>query len=619
MLRAVAIMVATAAIVATAMPAVAQSSLDVVDVDGADYPTVSLTIDVGPSVMPVTQFTVFEDGIEVASAAHRLTSGHEVVLLVDASGSMRGTRLAGLQEAAEAFVAELHPDVAVALTTFASEVEPVVAMTRDRNVLATGIAAIDADGQTALFDALLTAAQQFSSDADQRTLVVFADGEDNHSAATLAHASAVLTDAAIRVITVELLTEVSDGNALRSLAAATSGDALEAAAIEELTDRYVRAAQLIGSRYRLSYVAEATTAASVIVAASTAGAVTYASPVEILYPPDGATSNHTEDSVAPVVLPDRRGDVEAAESPPAGMLAAGAAAVAVALVLLAVALAPEPARLDADRRGAIGANPGGRLTTRSQHSFPAGVSSDRLRGALERAGVAQTPTQFVVRVAGAAMAATTFVLVLVSPITAVFVAVMSVWSAKLFLDVAAGRRRKAFADQLDDTLQLLAASLRAGHSLLQAVDTVSREAVEPTATEFRRIINATRVGQDLSHAMDASVQRTGSEDFSWVAQAIAIHREVGGNLAEVLDTVGDTIRERNQIRRQVQALSAEGKLSAIVLMGLPVGILFFLGVVNPTYLARFTGEPIGWVMLAAVVVLMTCGGLWLRKLIKIEF
>jgi tight adherence protein B len=111
----------------------------------------------------------------------------------------------------------------------------------------------------------------------------------------------------------------------------------------------------------------------------------------------------------------------------------------------------------------------------------------------------------------------------------------------------------------------------------------------------------------------------GSDDFTWVAQAIAIHREVGGNLAEVLDAVGHTIRERNQIRRQVKALSAEGKLSAIVLGALPFVIVGFISLTNPDYLAKFTESVVGYGMLAAVVVLMLMGGFWLKKTVAITF
>jgi tight adherence protein B len=193
------------------------------------------------------------------------------------------------------------------------------------------------------------------------------------------------------------------------------------------------------------------------------------------------------------------------------------------------------------------------------------------------------------------------------------------FGAKLLLSFKSGRRRAAFADQLDDSLQLMASSLRAGHSLLRAVDAVSQEAAAPMSEEFARIVNETRVGRDLNEALDEVSARMGSDDFTWVAQAIAIHREVGGNLAEVLDAVGHTIRERNAIRRQVKALSAEGKLSAIVLMALPFVIIGFIWMSNPGYLAKFTESLAGYVMLAVSAVMLTLGGLWLKKTVAITF
>ena len=110
-------------------------------------------------------------------------------------------------------------------------------------------------------------------------------------------------------------------------------------------------------------------------------------------------------------------------------------------------------------------------------------------------------------------------------------------AARIIVGVRAGRRKAAFADQLDGSLQLMASSLRAGHSLLRAMDSVAQDAPPPTSEEFARIVNETRVGRDLGEALDEVAARMGSDDFRWVAQAIAIHREVGGNLAEVLDVV----------------------------------------------------------------------------------
>jgi tight adherence protein B len=210
-------------------------------------------------------------------------------------------------------------------------------------------------------------------------------------------------------------------------------------------------------------------------------------------------------------------------------------------------------------------------------------------------------------------------LVVGGPLAALLLAPAVPLGTRVLVSVRTSRRQAAFADQLDDALQLMASSLRAGHSLLRAVDSVSTEAAAPISVEFARIVNETRVGRDLGDALDEVAERMGSDDFRWIAQAIAIHREVGGNLAEVLDTVGHTIRERNAIRRQVKVLSAEGKLSAIVLMALPFGVIGFLSVANPDYLSAFTESLAGYGMLGVVAVLLLVGGLWLRKTVRITF
>ena len=253
-----------------------------------------------------------------------------------------------------------------------------------------------------------------------------------------------------------------------------------------------------------------------------------------------------------------------------------------------------------------------RLLTR--HSVSASFA-----GLLERAGVQRTPAEVVVLTGGGALGIAALALLLEGPLAAVVLVVLVPLAARAFLGFRVGRRQAAFADQLDDALQLMAGSLRAGHSLLRALDSVAGEAQSPTSEEFARVVNETRVGRELNDSLEEVAARTQSEDFAWVTQAIAIHREVGGNLAEVLDQVGQTIRERNQIRRQVKALAAEGKLSAYVLMALPIGIAGFLSMSNPEYIGRLTEEFLGWVMLGTGVVMLTIGGLWLRSTVKIAF
>jgi tight adherence protein B len=209
--------------------------------------------------------------------------------------------------------------------------------------------------------------------------------------------------------------------------------------------------------------------------------------------------------------------------------------------------------------------------------------------------------------------------VLAGPFVGLVLAAAVGLTARVVLDAMARRRRTRFNAQLGETLQMLAGSLRAGHGLAQGVDNVSRESESPTAEEFRRLTIETRLGRDLVEALRALAARVGSEDFEWVVQAIEIQRDVGGDLAEVLDTVAGTIRDRARIRQQVSALSAEGRMSAWVLMLLPFGLIGMMSVTNPTYLSPLFDSGTGHVLLGVGAVLLVIGGLWLKRIVKPVF
>jgi tight adherence protein B len=148
---------------------------------------------------------------------------------------------------------------------------------------------------------------------------------------------------------------------------------------------------------------------------------------------------------------------------------------------------------------------------------------------------------------------------------------------------------------------------------------VGQEAESPTAEEFRRLTIETRLGRDQVEALAGLADRVGGEDFRWVVQAVEIQRDVGGDLAEVLDTVASTIRDRTRIRRQVSALSAEGRMSAWVLMLMPFGLVGIMFVTNPTYLSPLFDTGIGHKLLVVAAALLVAGGLWLRRIVKPVF
>jgi len=311
---------------------------------------------------------------------------------------------------------------------------------------------------------------------------------------------------------------------------------------------------------------------------------------------------------------------------PWSVWAAVAGCVAALFCVALVSLAPRPARVPLARRRPDLAPAGSALTgaTAAATSLIDGVLQrggrwQRLAAALEQAGIRMRLADLVLLVIVGMVVAGGMGQVLAGPLVGLLLAALVPVLTTVVVKGRIKKRERAFADQLDDSLQLMSSSLRAGHSLLQALAAVASEGAQPSSEEFSRIINETRVGRPLGLALDDAARRMKSEDFAWVTQAVAINREVGGNLAEVLDGVSGTIRERSAIRRQVKALAAEGKLSAYVLMALPFGVAGFLMISTPTYLGKFTQSLMGYAMLVAAVVLLVVGGLWLRKSVQVKF
>jgi len=180
------------------------------------------------------------------------------------------------------------------------------------------------------------------------------------------------------------------------------------------------------------------------------------------------------------------------------------------------------------------------------------------------------------------------------------------------------RRRTKFVAQLPDMLTLMASTLKAGYSLMQGVEAVSQEVQDPMGKELRRIVVEARLGRPLEEAMDDAANRMDSLDFSWAVMAITIQREVGGNLAELLMTVAETMVERERLRRDVKSLTAEGRMSAIVLGLLPPGLGLVMYSMNPDYMKVLFNEPMGQKLLGLAVVMIIGGFIWMKKMIEVD-
>lgn len=248
-----------------------------------------------------------------------------------------------------------------------------------------------------------------------------------------------------------------------------------------------------------------------------------------------------------------------------------------------------------------------------------GSRASSLAERLELAGIRQRPQDFMVVVIAAAVALFVVGWLLGGPPPAVLFALVILPITLAVLSIRTSRRRRAFGLQLDETLQVLSGGLRAGYSLPQAISTAAVETVEPTNQELARVVNEARVGRPLVESLADSARRMKNDDFYWVVQAIAINREVGGNLADVLAAVGETIRERTHLKGHVDALAADGVFSAVILVLLPFAVGGVIALVNPTYIGKLFTNPIGVLMLVVAGVLLIIGALWMRAAVKIKY
>jgi len=186
------------------------------------------------------------------------------------------------------------------------------------------------------------------------------------------------------------------------------------------------------------------------------------------------------------------------------------------------------------------------------------------------------------------------------------------------LNMQVRRRQKQFVSQLPDMLSLLAGTFKAGYSISQGFESVSREIDDPMGRELRRVVTESRLGRPLEEALEAAAQRMDSDDFAWAVMAIRIQREVGGNLAELLMTVADTMTQRERLRRDVNTLTAEGRMSAVIIGLLPPGLAVALYMMNPGYIGELFSPGIGYALVIASLVMMGIGFAWMKKTITIE-
>ena len=188
----------------------------------------------------------------------------------------------------------------------------------------------------------------------------------------------------------------------------------------------------------------------------------------------------------------------------------------------------------------------------------------------------------------------------------------------LFLLIQRKRRMSAFARQLPEALELVGRALRAGHSLAAGISLVGNEMPDPIRTEFARCYEEQNLGIPLEESLDSMTERVPNLDLRFFATAVILQRQTGGDLAEILDKIGSLIRDRFKIWGQIQALTGEGRLSGVVLLGLPPVLFLAMYKLNPEYITLLFTDPLGQKMLGVALVLQLVGALVIRKIINIK-
>ena len=639
--RPLALTVLTAVALLVPGSALAQAELQVavrettLELDGATRILVSVTGEaVDGTVLDAGAFAVTEGtdavtDVEVTPLLESEPSALGVMLVVDVSGSTAGAPLDSARAAASEFAAGITAAGGnVGVVSFGPTAQLLAPPAVDVAAATAALAGLTAEGETALYDGILVAAEALREFDGVRQIVVFSDGADTVSTATLDEASAAAADLEAPVTTVALATDALDRSALAGLADATSGRVIEAGASDDLAGAFDTAAAVIASQYVLTYSRTPTESAeldlTVTVTTPTATASDRATVVNPRRAPSGGP--------VAVQLPEPS-SLARPESLWVGLGAAFLAlAVVIGFIVVSVRDETETRRLQRSLRAY---STGGTSHRRSHDLDPSAISrraaefvdrmpkpagfEDALQRKIDQAAWPLRASEFLVTQMGTGVAGAALAWALTAnPIFGVLGGVVAAIAPRVVLDHRVSKRSAAFMDQLPDTLGLLAGSLRAGYGLVQAVDTVVREASSPTSEEFARALTETRLGMPLSEALEGMAERTASEDFGWVVMAINIQNEVGGNLAQLLETVANTLREREQVRRQVRTLSAEGKLSAYVLIGLVPMMGAYMFSVNRGYVSLLWTTSMGRTLLMVGLALLTVGIIGIRKVIQID-
>jgi tight adherence protein B len=583
----------------------------------------------GGPLLTSRDFSISVNGIHaqdlLATPLQKQETAAGAVVLIDTSGSMSGQPISEARKAVSSFASSLQSGSRIALVNFSASVRVLSGYTSDTSKIVSAIPKLNATGETALYDGLVKAASLTKGAPPQeRNIVLLTDGADTVSKASLQQALAATKSSNATVFAVVLRSpdySKKAGSVIQSLTSATGGRVLATSNAAQLSTLFKALAQTLATTYRIT-VRDPDPNASLVqtsIRVTQAGSAVTGTASFALAPASAAitgTGDHALGLKIPLPL----------------MLLLVFLGFGLAAFILGNSLLkkrsnadrigwyanPDTAPQDAEAVGLINTKVLKRAQDLATRLADKGGFVERIDKQVQTAGLKWRAGEVLVASAAIAVAAGILGWALWGMIPGLFFLLLGFLMPLGYIKNKARKRSKAFFTQLPDILLLMSGALRAGFSLQQALGAVAQDAKPPASEEFRRTMAEVRLGSPLSAALDALSDRLGIIDFEWTVLAIQIQREVGGNLAEILEIISETIRERARLKRQISTLTAEGKLSAYVLGCLPFAMGGLLMLQSPDYLTPLFHDPMGLFMIGGGLVGIAVGALWMRQIINIE-
>jgi tight adherence protein B len=604
--------------------ALAQEQLHISPLSGSTFPkrSFALTLPKEASLSP-SQVRVRENGgrvshlsLQPASAANGKKFG--VVLVMDASDSMRGRPIRDAFAAARAFAANRNPQQSLAVVTFNRKAVVALPFTTDQSEIDSALASPPplASG-THIYDAVSVALSLIKkAGITGGSIVLLSDGADTKSVLSRGEVAGAARDGGVRIFAVGLRSNAFRRHALQALAAMGQGEYAEARSPKDLTPIYTAFGSRLANAYQVEYRSLAPLDSNVHVDVTING-LSGSAAADYLTPSARSKDTVSKDSgffrSKLGALAVSLGCALLIGIAAFGVLAVGPRRRSVRERLEDFVSMPEP-EAEKNWSGAFTK----RVLVEAEKSLEHASWWAGFKVGLDVGRIKMPATKIVVLTA----LGTLLLMVLLVAASGSVVIGLLAFSMPLLVRAIIRRRvqkqRDLFAEQLADNLQVIASAMRAGHSFAGAFAVAAQDAPEPARSEFQRVIGDEKLGVPMDEALTKVVRRMESRDLEQVVITAGLQREAGGNSAEVIDRVAETLRQKFELRRMVDTLTAQGRLSRWVVSFIPGALLGIITVMNPGYMSPLYHTSTGHLMLVVAAVLVIAGSLVIKRIVEIE-